>query len=147
MQRAIAQKKGLSIELLRENLPSEVYADAARLRQVLLNLTSNAVKFTEQGGVTVRALQAGNRVRIEIQDSGIGIAPANQAIIFEKFRQGESFITRSHQGTGLGLTLAKELTEHMGGSIGLVSTPGVGSTFHIELPASSPGGDANEDRH
>ena len=138
MQRGSAVKKGLSIDLLRENMPQTLYADVARLRQVLLNLTNNAVKFTQQGGVTVRAMQVDEWVRIEIQDTGIGVTPEQQALIFEKFRQGESFITRSHQGTGLGLTLAKELTERMNGRIGLSSTPGVGSTFYVEFARSGP---------
>jgi signal transduction histidine kinase len=145
MQRASAQKKGLSIELMCDNIPAQVYADPGRLRQVLLNLTNNAIKFTDHGGVTVRAMQPDEtRVRIEIQDTGIGITPGNESIIFEKFRQGEQFITRSHQGTGLGLTLAKELTEHMNGRIAVVSTPGVGATFSIELPAAPTTTDAND---
>ena len=69
-------------------------------------------------------------------DKAIGIDPAEQTLIFEKFRQSDASITRHHQGTGLGLTLAKELVEHMGGRIGLVSQPGVGSTFYIMLPSS-----------
>ena len=138
MQRGFAQKKTLSIELLEADLPSVVFADGARLRQILLNLTNNALKFTDQGGVTVRAIseENGERVRIEVEDTGIGIGPGEQAFIFEKFRQSESFMTRSHEGTGLGLTLAKELIEHMGGKIGMVSTPRVGSTFYVLLPAT-----------
>jgi signal transduction histidine kinase len=138
MQRGHAQKKSLSIELIEAGLPPVVFADSARLRQILLNLTNNALKFTDQGSVTVRAASEdhGARVRIEVQDTGIGIAPEAQGFIFEKVRQSDSFITRSHEGTGLGLTLAKELVEHMGGEIGMLSTPGAGSTFHIVLPTS-----------
>jgi signal transduction histidine kinase len=138
MQRGYAQKKTLSIELIEAGLPSVVFADAARLRQILLNLTNNALKFNDRGGVTVRAVseENGERVRIEVEDTGIGISPDEQDFIFEKFRQSESFMTRSHEGTGLGLTLAKELIEHMGGKIGMVSTPGVGSTFYVLLPAT-----------
>jgi signal transduction histidine kinase len=116
-------------------LPPLVFVDKVRLRQILLNLTSNALKFTEQGSVTVRAFSEGSRVRIEVQDTGVGIKPEDQHLIFEKFRQSESFVTRSHQGTGLGLTLAKELVEHMGGEIGVTSTPDVGSTFYVVLPS------------
>ena len=137
LQRGHAQKKNLYLELPTDELPPQVFADVVRLRQVLLNLTSNALKFTEQGGVTVRAHREGEQVRIEVQDSGIGIDPAEQTLIFEKFRQSDASITRSHQGTGLGLTLAKELVEHMGGHIGLVSKPDVGSTFYIMLPLSN----------
>ena len=137
LQRGHAQQKNLALTLQTQGLPPQVFADALRLRQILLNLTHNALKFTEQGGVTVRAMREGAQVRIEVQDSGIGIDPAAQALIFEKFRQSDASITRSHQGSGLGLTLAKELVEHMGGRIGVISTPGAGSTFYVLLPASN----------
>jgi signal transduction histidine kinase len=138
LQRGHAQKKSLALELDENGLPPVVFADAMRLRQILLNLTSNALKFTDQGRVTLRAMSEGDgaRVRIEVEDSGVGISAEDQAFIFEKFRQSEDFITRSHEGTGLGLTLAKELVEHMGGDIGLTSTPGVGSVFYVILPAA-----------
>ena len=141
-QRGQAQKKGLSIELVEDGLPQSVFADGGRLRQVMLNLTSNALKFTDHGGVTVRAAldPGGQRVRIEVQDSGIGILPEEQELVFEKFRQSAVFMTRNHEGTGLGLTLAKQLVDHMGGEIGVASTPGAGTTFHVVLPATS--GDA-----
>ena len=139
IQRGHAQKKNLSLDLLEEAMPPIVFADGARLRQILLNLTSNALKFTDRGGVTVRATSDsdGARVRIEVQDTGVGISPEEQEFIFEKFRQSEAFITRSHEGTGLGLTLAKELVEHMAGEIGVTSTPGVGSTFYVVLPTAN----------
>ena len=137
MQRGHAQTKNLTLELEETTLPPQVFSDDIRLRQVLLNLLSNALKFTEQGTVSVRALLEGALVRIEVQDTGVGISEADQAIIFEKFRQSESFMTRSQQGTGLGLTLAKELIEHMGGHIGLQSTLGKGSTFYILVPVTS----------
>lgn len=137
MQRGHAQTKNLTLELIETDVPPQVFSDDIRLRQVLLNLLSNALKFTEQGGVTVRARLEGARVRIEVQDTGVGISPADQAIIFEKFRQSESFMTRSQQGTGLGLTLAKELVEHMGGDIGAQSTLGTGSVFYVLLPVAA----------
>ncbi|MFZ4537142.1 ATP-binding protein [Propionivibrio sp.] len=137
VQRGHAQKKNLSLELIPAGMPPAVFADGARLRQVLLNLTSNALKFTEQGGVTLRAVSEGERVRIEVQDTGVGIRPEDQELVFEKFRQSETFATRCHEGTGLGLTLAKQLVEHMGGEIGVTSTPGVGSIFHVVLPAAN----------
>jgi signal transduction histidine kinase len=87
--------------------------------------------------VTVRAAQVGQRVRIEVQDTGVGIAPGDLELIFEKFRQTEAFVTRSQQGTGLGLTLAKELVQHMDGQIGVTSLPGEGSTFFVDLPAAN----------
>ncbi len=140
-QRQVAQKKELGLELVEAGLPPTVFADALRLRQVLLNLMSNALKFTKRGRVIVRAAEKEGRVRIEVEDTGVGIAPAEQALIFEKFRQSEAFMTRSNEGTGLGLTLAKELVEHMGGEIGVSSVPGQGSTFYIALPATGASGE------
>jgi len=139
-QRSFAIKKNLLFELVDENLPPQVYADGARLRQVLLNLTNNALKFTNTGGVTVRALleDEGRQVRIEVQDTGPGIRPDDQQIIFERFRQGESFVTRSHEGTGLGLALSQQLMKHMNGQIGVTSNPGEGSIFFVILPAFGP---------
>jgi two-component system sensor histidine kinase BarA len=136
MQMGHAQTKQLLLELERDSLPATVYADGVRLRQVLLNLISNALKFTEEGKVVVSAHLENERVRISVQDTGVGIKEEDLQLIFEKFRQSESFSTRSQQGSGLGLTLAKELIEHMDGEIGVTSTPGVGSTFYVVLPAS-----------
>ena len=140
MQSSHAQKKNLVFELDETSLPSEVFADTVRLRQILLNLTSNALKFTDRGSVIIRARTEDEQVCIEVQDTGVGINEIEQKFIFEKFRQSEAFVTRSHEGTGLGLTLAKELVEHMGGEIGVASTPEVGSTFFVLLPATDPKG-------
>lgn len=137
-QRSFAMKKGLSFDLIDENLPPQVHADGARLRQVLLNLTNNALKFTSSGGVMLRAFteSGGQQVRIEVQDSGPGIRPEDQQIIFERFRQGENFLTRSHEGTGLGLALSRQLVKHMNGRIGVKSVLGKGATFFVILPVS-----------
>lgn len=137
VQRGHALQKGLSLDLTEEGIPPLVYSDEMRLRQVLLNITNNAVKFTNQGTVAVRARAEGARVRIEVEDSGIGIKPEDLTVIFEKFRQSESFLTRNHQGTGLGLALASNLVEHMGGEIGVTSIPGEGSTFYLVLPVNA----------
>lgn len=139
-QRGHAIKKGLSFKLEDGELPPQVYADGARLRQVLLNLTNNALKFTSKGEVTVRACHEddGRSVRIEVQDTGPGIRPEDQQIIFERFRQGENFVTRSHEGTGLGLALSEQLIKHMNGQIGVTSKPGEGATFFVVLPVSGP---------
>ena len=110
--------------------------DKARLRQVLLNLVNNAIKFTEKGSVTVRAYVRGadDRMVIEVSDTGIGIPPEKQALIFEKFSQADNSITRRFGGTGLGLHISRQLITLMNGEIRLASEPGLGSTFIINLP-------------
>jgi len=113
--------------------------DSHHLRQVLLNLLSNAVKFTETGEIVLSArvlssVGSASTMRIEVRDSGIGIEPAKKGEIFEPFAQADDSITRLYGGTGLGTTIAKQLTGLMGGTIGVESTLGVGSTFWVELP-------------
>jgi signal transduction histidine kinase len=134
----VAEKRQrLTIDLA-DGLP-DVIADRDRLRQVLLNLLSNAHKFTSPGGaITVRARRTGpEALAITVEDTGIGIAPEYQAIVFEAFRQVETGYARAQQGTGLGLALTKQLVELMGGAITLQSTPSVGSMFTVTLPAVS----------
>jgi two-component system sensor histidine kinase RpfC len=113
--------------------------DAHHLRQVLLNLLSNAIKFTERGEVLVsislaRMGEGSAQIRFEVKDTGIGISPEKQAVIFEPFTQADNSITRIYGGTGLGTTIASQLVKLMGGTMGLTSTLGVGSTFWFELP-------------
>jgi signal transduction histidine kinase/ligand-binding sensor domain-containing protein/CheY-like chemotaxis protein len=115
-----------------------VRADAVRLRQVLVNLGGNAVKFTDKGEVTIRLVSLGGegdslRVRLEVIDTGIGIEPENQSRIFEEFSQADASTTRRFGGTGLGLAISRQLVELMGGQLTLTSAPGVGSTFAFEL--------------
>ncbi len=119
---------------LSDDLPAVLAVDPLRLRQILHNLLSNAVKFTETGEVRMKVSRDGADILFQVQDSGSGIPEDMQAAIFEKFRQLESFLTRSHSGSGLGLALARHLVELMGGSIGVTSRPGEGSTFHFRLP-------------
>jgi signal transduction histidine kinase/ligand-binding sensor domain-containing protein/CheY-like chemotaxis protein len=150
---------GAGLELLidapLEPLP-RVRFDAVRLRQVLINLGGNAVKFTERGEVTFRLVPLGSvpdadgggalRVRVEVADTGIGIAPENQAKIFEEFAQEDASTTRRFGGTGLGLAISRQIVEVMGGRLALMSAPGAGSTFSFELtlplsaaqPAAAP---------
>jgi signal transduction histidine kinase/ligand-binding sensor domain-containing protein/CheY-like chemotaxis protein/HPt (histidine-containing phosphotransfer) domain-containing protein len=139
MLAARAATKG--IELLCDSpttpLP-RVRMDAVRLRQVLVNLGGNAVKFTERGEVILRLvpLQAENgslTVRFDVVDTGVGIAPENQSRIFQEFAQEDASTTRRFGGTGLGLSISRQIVELMGGQLALVSEPGVGSTFSFEL--------------
>jgi PAS domain S-box-containing protein len=121
------------------DLPGRLVGDPLRLRQVLLNLLSNAVKFTPSGRVTLRArLQAQIEQQVlllvEIQDTGIGIAPEQQGHIFEPFVQADSSTTRRFGGTGLGLSIVRRLVDMMQGTLALQSTPGEGSTFTVILP-------------
>ncbi len=132
-----AQEKGLEIgSLIDERLPHCVHGDPARLRQVLLNLIGNAIKFTEAGGISVVAEPDGeiDRVRLSVRDTGIGLSTADPARIFEEFEQADGSSTRKFGGTGLGLAISKRIVERMGGTIGLDSAPGAGSTFSFNLP-------------
>jgi CheY-like chemotaxis protein len=109
--------------------------DKVKLVQVLINLTGNAIKFSDgKGVVTVKSALAGDTVSISVRDEGIGIAPENQKLIFEGFRQVESSSTRRFGGTGLGLVISKQLVELHGGAMKLESALGKGSTFTLELP-------------
>ena len=114
--------------------PEVIQADAGRLRQELLNLVGNAVKFTEAGKVDVRAFRAApGRVRVEITDTGIGISPQFRDRLFMPFSQGDSSLARRHGGTGLGLAISKSLIELMGGEIGALANSAGGATFWFEL--------------
>jgi two-component system sensor histidine kinase/response regulator len=131
-----AREKGLELTCVIEtDVPVKVRSDPMRLRQVLINLVGNAIKFTESGEVVVRvkALDATGRLRFEVSDTGIGIAEDAQAHIFNAFSQADSFTTRKYGGTGLGLAICKQILTLMGGDIGLSSTVGGGSTFWFEV--------------
>ncbi|MFQ3611288.1 MAG: ATP-binding protein, partial [Fimbriimonadales bacterium] len=135
---ARASSKGLVLQAqLDTNLPEYVLGDVVRLRQITANFVSNAIKFTHEGQVILRIRPSQlhpQGVRIEVQDTGIGIPPEKQASLFEAFTQADSSTTRKYGGTGLGLAICKKLTELMNGQIGVISTPDEGSTFWIDVP-------------
>jgi PAS domain S-box-containing protein len=131
--------KGLALKVeLDPATPELVVGDISRVRQVLLNFLSNAIKFTEAGAVTARSAwrktRKGGRLRISVTDTGAGIAKQNVKRLFERFSQAEISINRTHGGTGLGLAISKGIVELMGGRIGVDTRPGQGSTFWFELP-------------
>jgi PAS domain S-box-containing protein len=133
--RTCAEQKGLDLAVaIGPGLPACVVGDRNRLRQVLLNLLNNAVKFTRRGGIAL-AITASERggLCFEVRDTGIGIPAAKQHLLFERFSQIDGTIRREFGGTGLGLAISKRLVELMGGTIGLTSEPGVGSTFRVEI--------------
>ena len=142
-----AADKGVNLAcLVHANVPSALRGDPGRLRQVLLNLLSNALKFTAQGEVVLSVSLAGGAddsvtVRLEIQDTGIGLSPEAQGWLFQAFSQADSSTTRMYGGTGLGLAICKQLTELMGGQIGVESQVGAGSTFWftVSLATQPPG--------
>ncbi len=134
------QAKGLALSVaLDDALPSALSGDVGRLRQVMLNFLSNAVKFTARGGVRLaaggRTLEDGRwQLRIEVQDTGIGIPPEAMPVLFDRFTQADASTTRLYGGTGLGLAISQRLITLMSGQIGVDSQPGHGSTFWFEVP-------------
>jgi signal transduction histidine kinase/CheY-like chemotaxis protein len=131
----LAQKKQLELKaLLPGGLPA-VYCDRTRIRQVLLNLVSNAARFTPSGGITVRVIYDEPRVLIDVADTGPGISPQDAERIFEPFWQAPTGSRRERDGSGLGLSISKQLVELHGGRIWVESQVGVGTVFHVELPA------------
>jgi len=135
-----AEAKGLACHLhLEPGLPPAVRGDPMRLRQVLLNLVGNAVKFTERGSVSIQvektyADQQAAVLRFRVRDTGIGMSAEMQGRLFQKFTQGDSSTTRRYGGSGLGLAISQQLVRHMGGDIRVGSNPGKGSEFYFDLP-------------
>jgi PAS domain S-box-containing protein len=137
-----AAAKGLELKAeLDPRTPALIAGDVARLRQVLLNFLSNAVKFTDRGSVTVRTRWKGRkrsgRLRVSVVDTGAGISPESVGRLFERFSQAEVSINRTHGGTGLGLAICKGIVELMGGEVGVETTLGDGSSFWFEIPAKA----------
>lgn len=139
----LAAKKGLQLKAtVEDDIPREIVGDERRLRQIMINLLGNAIKFTREGGVTVRLLRpTPEHWAIQVQDTGIGIAREAQGYIFEPFRQLDSAITRDNRGVGLGLSITKQLVDLMGGRIILESAPGKGSSFTVFLPINKGTGE------
>ena len=139
MRRPAARARGLALSLsIDDSVPSWLLGDAARLAQIVDNLLGNAIKFTEQGGIAVDLssqpqAEGVHELHLSVEDSGVGIAPAQQQRIFEAFSQAADPATRRHGGTGLGLAICARLARLMGGSIAVDSEPGRGSIFHVRL--------------
>ncbi|HEX2137053.1 MAG TPA: response regulator [Microvirga sp.] len=137
----LAEKNGNRLEVVCPENPGTVWADPVRLRQVLLNLLSNACKFCEQGRVTLRVgrsqADGGDWITFAVADTGIGMTPAQTERLFEEFSQADVSTTRKYGGTGLGLAISRRLCRMMGGDIEVESEPGAGSTFTVRLPASA----------
>jgi len=132
------EAKGLFQSILvADDLP-ELMCDRTRIRQVLLNLLSNAARFTEKGGITVRGWQEGNQVILSVTDTGPGIAPQDQDKVFEPFRQVDGSVSRRHEGSGLGLAISKDFVEMHEGKMWLESEVEVGTTFYFSLPVKIP---------
>ncbi|MCW3845632.1 ATP-binding protein [Sphingomonas sp. LB-2] len=133
-----ARTKGLSFNLHLSHAPHWIVSDAGRLRQIVFNLLSNAIKFTEKGGVSLRVVAEGEgegaRLRLAVTDTGIGIPAEKREEIFESFKQADSGTTRQFGGTGLGLTICRNLSQALGGDISVESADGEGSTFTVDLP-------------
>lgn len=141
IQSANARQKALSLELdLADDLPDQMQGDPLRFKQIILNLLGNAIKFTQQGGVTISARclvpeqEVPARLLVTVKDTGIGISEEQQKQIFAPFTQADGSVTRKFGGTGLGLAICKRLTELMGGQIWVDSEPGAGSCFSVVLP-------------
>lgn len=128
--------KGIDFDIQPPERPLSLETDRGKVRHILLNLLSNAAKFTESGKVTVRAWDDDDSVFFEVRDTGVGIPPEHLESIFDPFWQVEDVTTRRAEGTGLGLTVARRLARVLGGELGVDSRPGVGSTFTIRLPVS-----------
>ena len=132
----LAQKKGLSFSVqIDPNLPEEIYGDDRRIRQIIINLIGNAIKFTKEGSVRLNIMRPDeHHWEVAISDTGVGIPKEEQALVFEPFRQLNSSVTRDNKGVGLGLSITKQLVDLMHGRILVESEPGKGTTFFVLLP-------------
>ena len=141
--RAFASEKGLKFRCVTEpGVPEEITGDERRIRQILINLLNNAVKFTSSGSLVLRVAAASDGGRrfldFSVEDTGIGISPETLELLFKPFVQADAKMSRAFEGAGLGLAISKQLAESMGGTITVASTPRKGSTFTFRLPLESP---------
>ncbi|MDA7416593.1 response regulator [Xenophilus arseniciresistens] len=131
----LAQQKSLALSIeVAPDAPAQLVSDRQRLEQILKNLMSNAIKFTDHGRVALSVAREGDGLRFDVSDSGIGIAPDQQQLIFEAFHQADGTTSRKYGGTGLGLSISRDLAALLGGTLQVRSTPGQGSTFTLTLP-------------
>lgn len=137
--RVLLGSKPVEVETLWEEVPFWCHSDPVKLRQILLNFTSNASKFTERGKIQIAAAREEACVRLGISDTGIGIRQEDQHKLFQAFSQVENVHTRRHEGTGLGLAICRQLVDLLDGRIDFQSTPGSGSTFIVHLPLREGG--------
>jgi len=145
VMRVKADEKGIALDYQSEGeIPETLLADIAKIRQILINLIGNAIKFTETGGVTLISrydlAEVGGTINFIVRDTGVGMTQAQADSVFESFVQADSSITRRFGGTGLGLSISKKFALAMGGDIIVSSTPGVGSTFAVHIPIEIPAG-------
>ncbi|MEO6774681.1 MAG: response regulator [Kofleriaceae bacterium] len=135
----VARQKQLDLQIQVSTTVESIETDPTRLTQILRNLLSNALKFTETGGVSLAITEAANEVQFAVRDTGIGIVPSQQQLIFEAFRQADGASTRKFGGTGLGLSISRDLARLLGGDLVVTSDLGRGSTFTLRLPKQYPG--------
>ena len=136
--RPLVEKNGNRFDLMIQAVPVPFYSDPTRLRQILMNLLSNAAKFTKKGTVQLQTWSEGEVLMLRVQDSGIGISQEQQLKVFEEFEQADEGTTRKFGGTGLGLTLVKKFTDLLGGEISLQSESGKGASFTVRIPPTRP---------
>ena len=132
----LARQKGITLEVAMHDPSIRLVTDNDRALQILVNLAGNAVKFTDKGKVRISTAIANGEVRIAVSDTGIGIAPADQRLLFKPFAQVDTGLTRRHGGTGLGLYISSQLAKLLHGRIELTSVAGEGSTFTLVLPSN-----------
>ncbi|MEL6666469.1 MAG: PAS domain S-box protein [Pseudomonadota bacterium] len=134
----LAEKKGITLSKEVNTSGKAIKSDVGKIRQVLINLVGNAIKFTQRGvvavSIDVEEENGQNKLTLEVRDTGIGISKQDQAVLFDRFKQADSSKSRAHSGAGLGLAICKELSDIMDGSISVSSAPGVGSTFRFSIP-------------